>query len=145
MSLQLEKRGFNLKISVSEIRRIHDFQHSFSFSTQEEQFDTFYARFLQSDLGKIYRAVPWDNLISALGLEEAGKGPRSLFSGKGKLALMFLKHYGCCSDRRLMEQLNGNIDWQFFCGIYLGAERLANFKMISEIRCELSNKLELLH
>lgn len=143
MSSQLEKRGFDLKISMSKIRRIHDFQHSFSFSSQEEQFDTFYARFLEGDLGKIYRAVPWDDLVAAFGLGEAGKGPRALFSGRGKLALMFLKHYGCCSDRRLMEQLNGNIDWQFFCGIYLGSERLSNFKMISEIRCELAQKLDM--
>jgi hypothetical protein len=128
---------------MSKIRRIHDFQHSFSFSSQEEQFDTFYARFLEGDLGKIYIAVPWDDLVLAFGLKESGKGPRALFSGKGKLALMFLKHYGCCSDRRLMEQLNGNLDWQFFCGIYLGSERLINFKIISEIRRELAQKLDM--
>ena len=42
-----------------------------------------------------------------------------------------------------MEQLNGNLDWQFFCDIYLGAARLDNFKMISEIRCELASKLDM--
>ena len=42
-----------------------------------------------------------------------------------------------------MEQLNGNLDWQFFCDIYLGAARLDNFKMISEIRCELAGKLDM--
>ncbi len=42
-----------------------------------------------------------------------------------------------------MEGLNGNLDWQFFCGIYLGTERLANFKIISEIRTYLSKKLDM--
>jgi hypothetical protein len=130
-------------MSMSKIRRIHDFQHSFTFSSQTEEFDAFYARFLESDLGKIHSAIPWDELVAAFGLKEAKKGPRCIFSAKGKLALMFLKHYGCCSDRRLMEQLNGNLDWQFFCGIYLGTERLNNFKMISEIRCELAGKLDM--
>ena len=128
---------------MSKIRRIHDFQHSFTFSSQSEQFDTYYARFLESDLGKIYIAVPWDEIVGAFGLKEYKKGPRSLFSSKGKLALMFLKHYGGCSDRKLMEQLNGNLDWQFFCDIYLGAARLDNFKIISEIRCELARKLDM--
>lgn len=128
---------------MSKIRRIHDFQHSFTCSSQTEEFDAFYARFLQSDLGKVYLAVPWEELVRSFGLGESKRGPMSIFPAKGKLALMFLKHYGCCSDRRLMEQLNGNLDWQFFCGIYLGTERLDNFKMISEIRCELAKKLDM--
>mgnify|MGYP003411752080 FL=1 len=128
---------------MTKIRRIHDFQHSFTFSSQTEQFDTFYTRFLEGDLGKIYLAVPWDGLVKSFGLKEAKKGPRSIFSAKGKLALMFLKNYSGCSDRKLLEHLNGNLDWQFFCDIYLGADRLGNFKMISEIRCELSKKLDM--
>lgn len=130
-------------MSMSKIRRIRDFQHSFSFSSQEEQFDTFYARFLEGDLGKIYIAVPWDDLVTAFGLNEAKKGPSPIFSPKGKLALMFLKNYSGLSDRKLIEHLNGNLDWQFFCGIYLGAGRLSNFKMVSEVRCELAGKLDM--
>lgn len=128
---------------MSKVRRIHDFQHRFSFSSQQEQFKTFYDRFLGSDLGKIYQAVPWDDLVSAFGLKEPRKGPAPIFGPQGKLALMFLKNYSGCSDRRLMEGLNGNLDWQFFCGIYLGSDRLANFKIISEIRTELSKKLDM--
>jgi hypothetical protein len=126
-----------------KIRRISDFQHSFSFSSQSEQFDIFYDRFLRSDLGKIYRAVPWEDLVGSFGLKESKKGPACIFSPKGKLALMLLKHYSGDSDRTLMEHLNGNLEWQFFCGIYLGQDRLTNFKVISEIRCELSKKLDM--
>jgi hypothetical protein len=128
---------------MSKIRRISDFQHSFSFATQEEQFEEFFERFLKSDLGRIHTAVPWDGAVSALGLTEAKKGPTAIFGPRGKLALMFLKHWSGSSDRRLFEQLNGNLEWQLFCGIYLGRERLTNYKIVSEIRCELAGKLDI--
>ena len=128
---------------MNKIRRIRDFQHTFSFSSQQEQFNAFYDRFLGSELGQIYRAVPWDDMVTALGLKESKKGPRPVFSPRGKVALMFLKHYADCSDRKLIEGLNGNLDWQFFCGIYLGTDRLDNFKVVSEVRCELAGKLDM--
>jgi len=128
---------------MGKIRRINNFQHTFSFTTHTEQFDLFFDRFLESDLGKIYSALPWDELIKTFGLSDAQKGPLSIFAPQGKLALMFLKHYAACSDKRLVEQLNGNIDYQFFCGIHLGSDRLTNYKTVSEIRCELSKKLNI--
>jgi len=126
---------------MTKIQRINQFQHEFSFSNQQEQFSIFFARFLEGDLGKIYTAIPWVELVKQFKLEDSTKGPNSIFSPQGKLALMFLKHHACCSDKRLLEQLNGNIDYQFFCNIYLGTDRLTNYKIISEIRCELSKKL----
>lgn len=71
--------------------------------------------------------------MNTFGLTDAKKGPVSIFGPQGKLALMFLKHYACCSDKRLVGQLNGNIDHQFFCGIHLGNDRLSNYKIVSEI------------
>lgn len=56
---------------------------------------------------------------------------------------MFLKHYSGDSDRGLLEHPNGNLDRQFFCGIYLGEDRLTNFKVISKVRCELSKRLDM--
>ncbi len=57
---------------------------------------------------------------------------------------MFLKNYACCSDERLMEQLNFNIHYQLFCGLLLGiGEQINNFKIISQIRCELTAKLDI--
>lgn len=51
---------------------------------------------------------------------------------------MFLKHYASCSDDKVIQQLNGNLDYQFFCDIYLGLDRLTNSRIVSDIRCELS-------
>src|SRR5690606_8343121 len=62
---------------------------------------------------------------------------------QGRLALMFLKNYSGLSDPKLIEQLNGNVEWQFFCGISLGFERITNFKIVSQIRCELASALHI--
>ena len=126
-----------------KIQRISEFQHSFSFLSSSDQFEAFYGRFLKSDLGKIHLAIPWDDLVQGLGIKESSKGPSSYFSSRGKIALMFLKHYACCSDHKLIEQLNSNIDYQFFCDIHLGLDRLSNAKIVSDIRCELSSYLKI--
>ena len=128
---------------MSKIQRISQFQHTFSFSTPSEDFSLYYSRFLSSDLGKIYQAILWDSLVTTFGLQESSKGSSTIFSPRGKLALMILKHYSCCSDRRLIEHLNGNLDYQFFCDLHLGTDRLTNFKIVSDIRCELSKKLDI--
>ena len=56
---------------------------------------------------------------------------------------MFLKHYSVCSDKKLIEQLNGNINYQFFCDIYIGTNSLLNYKIVSQIRCELPHSLDI--
>jgi len=141
-SLQLKKRGFNLNSYVQDTKNPQ-------FPAQLHIF--FPNATVRNVLRPVSRERSWKD-ISGGPLGRTGKilwawgiqkGPEVHLLPKGKLALMFLKHYGCCSDRRLMEQLNGNLDWQFFCDIYLGADRLDNFKMISEIRCELAGKLDM--
>ncbi|WP_093667514.1 transposase [Tenacibaculum sp. MAR_2009_124] len=94
-------------------------------------------------MGKIYSAIDWDDLVTTLNITEQKKGRNYLFSPKGRLGLMFLKHYANCSDRKMIEQLNSNLDYQFFCDIELGFERLTNYKIISQIRCELAEKLDI--
>jgi len=128
---------------MTKLRRISDLQHEFSFLNPTDNFDVYFKGFLSGDLGKIYTAIPWDELVSIFKIKESIKGTKNYFSPKGKLALMFLKHYACCSDKRLIEQLNANIDYQFFCDIHLGHHRLSNYKIISQIRCELSTKLNI--
>lgn len=126
-----------------KIQRISELQHEFSFLSATENFDAFYTRFLKSDLGKIYLAIPWKSLVEAFQIKEKAFGSKMIFSPKGRIALMFLKHYTCSSDRKLIEQLNSNIDYQFFCDIHLGFSRITNFKIVSQIRCELAEKLKI--
>jgi hypothetical protein len=142
MTDMVQKRGFLFSL-LMKIRRISEFQHEFSFLSSSENFDAYYARFLESDLGKIYIAIPWSDLVKDFGLKESSVGAKMSFSPKGRIALMLLKHYCCCSDRRLIEQLNSNIDYQFFCDLHLGFDRITNYKIVSQIRCELAACLDI--
>lgn len=126
-----------------KIQRISELQHTFSFSSSTENISAFGERFLDSELGKIYTAIPWSALVTQFKIKESKKGTRCMFSPQGKLGLMFLKHYACCSDNKLIEQLNSNIDYQFFCDIHLGLDRITNHKIVSHIRCELAYNLNI--
>ncbi|MGS2762072.1 transposase [Sinomicrobium sp. M5D2P9] len=132
------KNGVFLLLILMKLQRFSELQHTFSFLSSTEQLTAYRERFFESDLGKIYCAVPWDAMVREFGLKESGKGTRMMFSPRGRLALMFLKHHAGCSDRKLIEQLNSNIDYQFFCDIHLGLKRITNYKIVSQIRCELA-------
>ena len=128
---------------MRKIRRIFETSQEINFISPQKEFSLYWQSFQGSELGSIYQSIPWIELFKALKIKENSKGPSRIFSPQGMLALMFLKSYVGCSDRKLINHLNGNIDFQMFCGIFLGPERISNFKIISEIRCELSNKLDI--
>lgn len=138
----LPKNGVSFFL-IMKIQRISEIQHQFSFLSSTSSLPLYKSRFLSSDLGKIYRAIPWQELVDTFKIKVCSKGPKSIFSPQGKLGLLFLKHYACCSDKRLIEQLNSNIDYQFFCDIYLGLNKLDNYKIVSQIRCELASNLQI--
>lgn len=126
-----------------KVQRIFDNQYEFSLYSSAELFNAYYERFLLSDLGKISLGIPWQELVKTFNLKELDKGPTCIFSPRGKIALMILKHHAGVSDRKLIEQLNSNIDYQIFCDIRLGFKRLTNYKIVSQIRVELSNILNI--
>lgn len=125
-----------------KVQKIHGFTAEFNFHSPQGEFDRYWQSFLGSELGNIYQMIPWRELIRELRISVNRKGPDRTFTPQGMLALMFLKSYVDCSDRKLIEHLNGNLDFQLFCGIFLGTKRITNFKLVSEIRCELSAKLK---
>lgn len=127
---------------MSKIQRIFGFTREINFNSPQKEFSLYWESFLQSNLGQIYQAIPWLELIKALKIKEFKKGPVRMFSPQGMLALMFLKSYMDCSDKKLIEYLNGSIYFQLFCGIYLGPNRIKNYKIVSHIRCYLSHKLK---
>jgi hypothetical protein len=129
---------------MCKIQRISNFQHQFAFFSIHENFDAFNDVFLQTDLGKIHQSIPFDLLAEQFKIAEFRKGTSTYFSPKGKIALMILKNYVGCSDKRLIEQLNGNIHFQYFCDIVIPFDApLTNFKIVSQIRCELASKLKI--
>lgn len=128
---------------MSKIQKLSDLQPQIPFS----EFD-FYKRYEQSfyagELGQLFRAIPFSSLADSLGLKDSRKGRGSYFSPEGKLALMFLKSYTGLSDSALIENLNGNIHYQYFCGVRINPQSpLNNFKIVSAIRCEIASVLDI--
>ena len=127
-----------------KIRRISDFQHMLRFPNWEDDQEKLFDRFDQSDLGAIWRAIPWNELANTLGLKDCTKGPTAIFSPRGKLALMFLKNYTGLSDSKLIDQINGNLNYQIFCDRWVGLDDKINcFKIVSQIRCEIAELLDI--
>ena len=127
-----------------KIRRLSEFQGRFAYPDFDTAPQIVLDSFLDTRLGGIYRAVPWQDLVTRFGLKEPRKGPRPMFSPRGKIALMFLKHFVGCSDLRLVEHLNYNVHYQIFCDIVIPIGRpITNYKIVSEIRSELARKLNI--
>ena len=142
MDSQAQNRGNSLK-DMNKLRRIFETTAKVLFIFPQKEFSLYWNSFLESELGKIYQVIPWDKLVKSLKIKDNRKGRSSQFSSQGKLALMFLKAYTGLSDRKLYEHLNGSIQYQLFCGILLGPEKLADFKIISRIRTQLARKLDI--
>jgi hypothetical protein len=127
---------------MRKIRRIFESTQEISFISPEKEFSLYLQSFKESELGGIYQAIPWNDIVRKLKIKENKKGPDLIFGPQGMVALMFLKSYVECSDEMLINHLNGNIHFQIFCGILLGAERIKNFKIVSDIRCRLARNLD---
>jgi hypothetical protein len=79
-------------------------------------------KFLQTDLGKLYLSIPFEELaatISAPASAKSGLGRKPWFDVKGGIALMILKHYLGISDELLIERINTDWSMQLFCGVLL--------------------------
>ena len=87
---------------------------------QESELLSFYrSGFESSELGGVHRLFPFSAIAESFGLKSSRVGRKSFFSPEGKIALMVLKSYTGLSDRKLVEQINGSIYFQFFCGIFI--------------------------
>jgi len=128
---------------MRKIRRIYESTQEINFISPQKEFTLYWRSFQGSELGMIHQSIPWNELAKSFKIRENRKGPTRMFSPQGMLALMFLKSYVDCSDRKLISYLNGNIDFQMFCGIFLGPDRISNFKIVSDIRSELSRRLDI--
>jgi hypothetical protein len=128
---------------MRKIRKIYETNQEISFISPEKEFSLYWKSFQQSELGFIYQAIPWSDLAKSLKIKKNKKGPDPIFSPQGMLALMVLKSYVGCSDKKLINHINGNIDFQMFCGIFLGPERIYNYKIVSDIRCTLSKGMDM--
>lgn len=128
---------------MAKIQKISSIQPTLGF-TEFNLLEQYRLSFECSELGRLYHMLPLSDLARSMNLREAPLGRKSYFSGEGKIALMFLKSYTNFSDFDLIEHLNGNIHYQLFCGIQIHPlHPLTNYKIVSAIRQELSEKLDL--
>jgi len=128
---------------MRKIRKISDIVPIICF-TEYDIYEDYRQSFQKSELGKVHALFPFTAIAKAIGLQENRLGCKSYFSPEGKLALMLLKSYTQLSDSDLIAQLNANFYYQFFCGVSINPlNPLTNFKIVSEIRCEIGKKLNI--
>jgi transposase, IS5 family len=80
-------------------------------------------RFLQTDLGQLYQAIPFAQLAAMLPApksNQSGLGRKPWFDVQGGIGLQILKHYLGISDELLIQRINTDWSMQLFCGIRLG-------------------------
>ena len=117
---------------MSKLRRIFETTTEISFISPQQEFGLYWNSFLESELGRIYQAIPWKEIIKSLKLKESRKGRKAYFRPQGKLALMFLKAYTDLSDRKLIENLNGNIHFQMFCDLNPEYGNLIDLRLLAK-------------
>ena len=128
---------------MRKIRNFSDLQPTIGF-TEFDIYQDYRQSFLNSELGSIYRLLPFSDLAQSFGLKDNPSGRNSYFSPEGKIALMVLKSYTQFSDEDLIAQLNANLHCQFFCGVRINPlHPLTNYKIVSAIRCEIADNLDI--
>ena len=126
---------------MANIRRISQIAPTLAF-TEFDMIEKYRKSFERSELGHVHASFPFESFAKKMGLKESPIGRTGHFSPSGKIALMVLKSYTGFSDQCLIEHLNGNIHYQLFCGIMIDPSApITNFKIVSAIRSELSQKM----
>lgn len=107
-----------MALKVFKVGHYHFAMTNLLFSHQH----LLHEKFLHTDLGKIYVAIPFEQLAATIpspASTTSGLGRKPWFDVKGGMALQFLKHYLQLSDALLMERMNTDWSMQLFCGILL--------------------------
>ena len=130
---------------MAKVQRLSELSQSLPF-TEYDFYDLYQKTFAGTVLGMMKKVLPLREMADTFGLvskrQVPKRGAKPYFSPEGKVALMFLKMYTQLSAPKLMEQLNGNIHYQIFCGIRIDPERpLKNYKLIDDIAEELAVKM----
>ena len=134
---------------MAKIRHLSEIQQEIAF-TEFDFYQRYAETFKTSELGRIKSLLPLREMAISFNLVEerpmhkrVKRGRKPFFTPEGKVALAFLKMYTGLSAPKLMEDLNGNIHYQIFCGIRISPEnQLTNYKLIDGILLELSRKLK---
>ena len=132
---------------MAKVQRLSELTQSLPF-TEYDFYDLYQKTFENTDLGRMKKVLPLRQMAETFGLvnkrQVPRRGPKPYFTPEGKVALMFLMMRMQLSAPRLMEQLNGNIHYQIFCGVRIDPKRpLTNYKLIDDIAEELADRLKI--
>jgi hypothetical protein len=89
------------------------------FSFDSPVFPEWYFFNNSTELGQIYKLIPWDDLVKLLPEKKNPAGAPSYLPRAGYFGLMFLKHYTALSDEKLLAAFQTNYAYQMFCGCRL--------------------------
>ncbi|MEA4916577.1 transposase [Proteiniphilum sp.] len=129
---------------MRKIQQITEISQTLPLYQESELLSFYRSSFESSELGRLYRVFPFSAIAESFSLKTCKSGRKSFFSPEGKIALMVLKSYTGLSDRKLVEQINGSIHFQFFCGIFIRpGEEIRDTKLVSKVRCELASRLDM--
>lgn len=96
--------------------------------------------FNNSELGRIYETIPWEQLADCLPRENKGPGAPRWFSAKGMFGLMFLKAYLNISDEKLIDRFNTDWSLQLFCNKLLDDnQQIKDKTILTRIRTYLAD------
>lgn len=103
--------------------------------------------FINSNLGKVYQTIPWDALIDNCLKNQSSKksnaGRKSTLCLRGEIGLMFLKAYSNLSDKDLIDRLNTDFSYQFFCNVVIDPLKpIKDNQLPNKIRVKLSKKID---
>ncbi len=99
--------------------------------------------FKDSQLGRVYDSIPWEQLSECLPKENQGPGAPRWFSNQGMFGLMFLKAYLNMSDEKLVERFNSDYCLQMFCGKLLKKyEWIRDKAIVSRVRSYIAENAD---
>lgn len=102
--------------------------------------------FYQSDLGRLHRSIPFEELATKIPSplqQKSGRGRKPFLKVEGGIALLVLKHYTGLSDEMLIDRLNTDWCMQYFCGVQLNARRIKDKNLVSWWRCYVGHHLDI--
>jgi hypothetical protein len=87
--------------------------------SKEMQMSVSFRQFLETKLGKYWKALPLKEMASMIEqkIKKKNVGKNPILKVEGGLGLMFLKAYTGLSDEKLVESLNTDWAYQMFCGV----------------------------
>ena len=129
-----------------KLQKLSELQPTLPF-TEFDLFKKYRDNFKYSELGAIYEQLPIKELSDFLQSKLPKlhpQGRKQQFPMEGQVALMFLRPYTGLGDDALAQMLNGNINMQIFCGVYIDpSSPLKDGKIISAIRNRLASVLDI--